>query len=141
MLFAFLRCSNIGWINLGDDYYLDTWESNCFTLCAPNGTVLVNMHILDYNYDSKFIIVAQRPWDSVPEAKSVQYGRDRIFNQSSFVQYWIINKKEDVVSHFDTVAFRGYYENVYGPFKREEYLEEREKLGVPDSLKLPKYDL
>jgi len=138
---VFFCCSNDYKTDLGGGYYLDTYNGmNQSFICEQSGAGVITMAIIDYAYDSVFIVVAQRPWDSVPEVKSVQYGQTRIFNKSSFVQYWIINKREERIFHYDPIAQRGYRENVYGPFKRKEYLEKRVELGVADSLKLPKYD-
>jgi len=138
---AFFCCSNDYKTDLGDGYYLDTYNGmNQSFICEPDESIAITMTIIDYAYDSIFIVVAQRPWDSVPEVKSVRYGQTRIFNKSTFVQYWIINKSEECLWHYDSVTQRGYRENVYGPFKRKEYLEKREELGVSDSLKLFKYD-
>lgn len=57
---------------------------------------------------------------------------DKAFKKSTFRQYWIINKKQ--VSTFD--ESRSAYSNVYGPFKKEKYLEKMQELNVPKRLTL-----
>lgn len=88
--------------------------------------VYIPGHIRDYAYDSMFILAAQLPRDSVPEASYNNPGmtlkkHDQLFNQSRFRQYWIINKKDIAV---------------YGPFKLLEYKEKRNELRVPKKLEL-----
>ena len=96
-------------------------------------TVFIHGHILDYAFDPTFIVVAERPRDSVPGMGSMTKNKyDEAFEKSTFRQYWIINKKEE--SKFNEAT--KIYSNVYGPFNREEYLQKREELGVPKELQL-----
>ncbi|GIV28661.1 MAG: hypothetical protein KatS3mg027_2475 [Bacteroidia bacterium] len=143
---------------LGDGYALDICEnkSNMQLLDSENA-VIVPPVILEYAYDSTFIILSQRPW-KVPGV-SYRLGmtldeRDSIFKHSTFRQYFIINKKEKheflgVDSSLMDIEFYGpdsliilypgcenRYSNVYGPFNKEEYLQKREELGVPKELQL-----
>jgi len=133
-----------GYRDLGDGYSLrDLSYVNTSQISVPSESgwgIAVKTHVLDYAFDSTFIIAAQRPWDSVPEVRFTKYWKNSVFNKSTFVQYWIINKKEECIWYYDTLTQQGYYSNVYGPFKRKEYLEKRERLGVPVNLKLSKYD-
>lgn len=46
---------------------------------------------------------------------------EEAFKQSTFRQYWIINKKSN---------------SVYGPYKKEIYLLKREELRVPKDIEL-----
>jgi hypothetical protein len=46
---------------------------------------------------------------------------DDCYRESTFHQYWIINKKID---------------SVYGPFQKPELLEKFKELGIPDSLRI-----
>ncbi len=58
------------------------------------------------------------------------------FEKSTFLQYWIINKRERSEYTLDTLTKLARYSNVYGPFKQDVYLTKKKELGVPDSLKL-----
>ena len=110
--------------NVGKGYHLDYNSMGDIGLLDTNNTYKVYGHIMEYGFDSIFIVVSEKPRDSV-----VQYNdkvktlhvRDKIFNESNFRQYWIINK----VDH-----------NIFGPFKKEEYLIKRKLLGISESLKL-----
>ncbi|GIV29547.1 MAG: hypothetical protein KatS3mg028_0613 [Bacteroidia bacterium] len=124
---------------LGDGYAMDVCE-NTMDLLDSNNAIIVSSVILEYAYDSTFIIVSQRPWE-VPGV-SYRWGmtlreRDSIFEHSTFRQYFIINKKErHEFLGFDSLIDCGRYSNVYGPFNKEEYLQKREELGVPKELQL-----
>jgi hypothetical protein len=133
-----ISCKKSVDVNLGENLRIITSASmNHLVIVDENNVVKVNRHILDYNFDSTFIIVAQRPWDSVPELNAMEYYQShRAFKNSTFKQYWIINKKEKGDFLSDTLTKRGHYTNVYGPFKKNEYLLMRQNLGVPQELKL-----
>jgi hypothetical protein len=133
-----ISCKESVDVNLGENLRIITSASmNHLVIVDENNVVKVNRHILDYNFDSTFIIVAQRPWDSVPELNTMEYYQShRAFKNSTFKQYWIINKKEKGDFLSDTLTKRGHYTNVYGPFKKNEYLLMRQNLGVPQELKL-----
>jgi Uma2 family endonuclease len=53
---------------------------------------------------------------------------DEAFEKSTFKQYWIINKKEESNYSYDSIREVAIYSNVYGPYKREEYLSKRKEL-------------
>lgn len=109
---------------IGDGYY---------TAILNSQNTIVVPEVLEFNFDSAFIIASQRPWDSIPNIKEMTYSEsNKAFKESDFRQYWIINKKEESV--FDEK--RKKYANVYGPFKKEEYLQRREELGIPQELQL-----
>jgi len=130
---------------LGDGYYLDTYERNYHAICDSNRSIMISSSIVDYAYDSVFIIAKQKPYEIIHrlyrEIPNLRYDEaHRLYRESKEYYYWIINKKESNFFHYDPVSQQGYTENVYGPFKREEYLKQRVELGVPDSLRLEKYD-
>ena len=58
------------------------------------------------------------------------------FEKSTFRQYWIVNKKEKSEYYLDTLTKLARYSNVYGPFKKRDYLRKREELNVPKKLVL-----
>jgi hypothetical protein len=62
--------------------------------------------------------------------------RDKLFEESTLLSYWIINKKENGIYSLDTISKLAVYSNVYGPYTKDEYIQKREKLGVPQGLKL-----
>jgi hypothetical protein len=93
--------------------------------------------ILLWSWDSTFIIVTQRPWDSIPNIKAMNYSEsNEAFEKSTFLQYWIINKREKSEYSLDTLSKLARYSNVYGPFKKDDYLRKREELNVPQKLVL-----
>jgi hypothetical protein len=125
-------------VNLGCKYRLINSASfSDLTIVKEHNTVVVDGHILDYTFDSIFIVVAQRPRDSIPNIKAMNYSEaTEAFEKSTFRQYWIINKKEKSEYSLDTLSNLARYSNVYGPFKKGDYLRKREELNVPQKLVL-----
>jgi len=125
--------------NLGNGYRFETLDCETLEIVNSDNTVFVDGIILDYAFDSTFIVVSQRPWDvpDVPGIKEMTYDkRNEAFEKSKFLQYWIINKKEKGEYSLDTLTQLARYSNVYGPFDKQEYLQKREELGVPRELQL-----
>ncbi len=54
------------------------------------------------------------------------------FENSTFIQYWIIDKSEQAEFNSE----RKMYSNVYGPFSKEAYLKKIVEMGVPGDLNL-----
>lgn len=126
-------CSDQKYPDLGDGYKFASDGSSTAIVNYEN-TVMVGTEIIEYTFDSTFIIVSQRPWDvpDVPGIKKMTYTqRNKAFGKSMFRQYWIINKKEKSEYHLDSLTMHAKYSNVYGPYKKEEYLQKLEEMGVP----------
>ncbi len=128
--------------DLGSGYQLNYNGMNDISIinCLKEGdapTIFIYGHILDYAFDSTFIIVSERPRDSVIGIETMTQSKyQEAFEQSAFKQYWIINKQEPIVYSLDTLSKLAKYSNVYGPFKKEEYLLKRKELDVPPELTL-----
>ncbi len=132
-------CSEHKYPDLGDGYKFEAGDGNSLAIVNFENTVMVGTEILDYSFDSTFIIVSQRPWDvpNVPGIEGMTYDKRNVaFENSKFVQYWIINKKEKGEYSLDTLTKLAKYSNVYGPFQKQEYIQKREELGIPKELKL-----
>lgn len=123
--------------DLGNGYKFETLNCKTLEIVNSENTVMVMGLILNYTFDSTFIIVSQRPWDSIPNIRNMNYSEaTEAFEKSTFQQYWIINKKEKSEYSLDTLTNLARYSNVYGPFKKDEYLQKREELKVPEVLVL-----
>ncbi|RTL48892.1 MAG: DUF3997 domain-containing protein [Sphingobacteriales bacterium] len=123
--------------DLGDGYRFDSDGKYTLEIVNFENTVMIGPHILEYAFDSTFIIASQRPWDSIPNIRTMTYKEsNEAFENSTFLQYWIINKKEKSEYSLDTLSKLACYSNVYGPFDKQEYLQKREELGVPKELQL-----
>lgn len=117
------------------------WRDGKYTLEIVNSenTVMIRETILEYAYDSTFIIVCQRPRDSIPNIRTMNYSQsNKAFENSSFRQYWIINKEEKSIYSYDSISNSAKYSNVYGPFKKNEYIQKRKEFGIPNTLQLRK---
>jgi len=121
--------------DLGDGYRIEYGPGGPYKwILNPDNSVIINEHVLDFTFDSVYIIAVQRPFDSVPECveggKRYSDCKRAILKTSTFKQYWIINKKNESI--FITEAKR--HTNVYGPYKKEQYLMKRKILNIPDNL-------
>jgi hypothetical protein len=81
---------------------------------AYGSVIIIGGDILDYAFDSTFIVIEQRQ------------------EKNAIIQYWIVNKKEKCI--FDRTKCE--FSNVYGPFNKKEYLQERENLKIAKDLQL-----
>ena len=134
--------------DLGNGYKFETYDCKTLSIINSSNTEMIPPEILNYAFDSIFIIAAQRSWDSIPHIWEMTYDEaEKAFETSTFVRYWILNKKEknehigvDTVIKRGTGTFdiRAIYSNVYGPYKWNEYLRKRKELGVPKELQLKK---
>jgi hypothetical protein len=121
--------------NIGSGYRVDftTSHGGDKTILDSVNSVIVLGPVLDYKFDSRFIIAVERPYDSVTECVGGNYADCRdAFKKSTFRQYWIIDKEK--AHEFDERTKR--YSNAYGPFNEEEYQAKRKELSIPDGLEL-----
>jgi hypothetical protein len=141
LIMVLFSCNSRYPLDLGKGYKLVYDPNSYFGITDPQNNVVIDAHVIDYNVDSTFIIVKQKPVDLIlkdtynnPEWNLKK--RDELFENSKFLQYWIINKKEKGEYSLDTLSKLARYSNVYGPFQKQEYLQKREELGIPKELKL-----
>lgn len=141
LIMILFSCNSKFPLDLGKGYKLVYDPNSYFGITDPQNNVVIDAHVIDYSADSTYVIVKQKPVDLIlkdtynnPEWNLKK--RDKLFEESSFRQYWIINKKEKGEYSLDTLTQLARYSNVYGPFDRQEYLQKREELGVPRELQL-----
>ncbi len=104
------------------------------TIFFWEGSPVISAYIVDINYDSDFIIVDQKPLDSIwgpvvtidstpQREKKFENDREAIeyLEKSNIHNFWIINKK---------------LKEVYGPMQKREYAERRKELKIPKELVL-----
>jgi hypothetical protein len=122
--------------DIGVGYKLDYNSVGDIGIVNSKNSYLVYGHILEYTFDSTFIIVAERPRDSVPECLYLKGEKfkdcERAFEKSTFRQYWIIDKRQKSIFDEKTRI----YSNVYGPYNRKKYLEKIKALSIPKKLEL-----
>ena len=123
--------------DIGEGYKLDSDGKYSLQIINSENTVMVSAHILEYIFDTTYIIVSQRPWDSIPNIKTMNYKQSiEAFEKSTFRQYWIIDKKMRNEYFLDTLSKRVKYSNVYSPFKRDGYLQKRKELKIANEFVL-----
>jgi len=103
------------------------------TVKEVGNSVIINGYIEQGNYDGVFLLVKQKPIDSICECisdclddkyppsnnrSSYKLCEDAFKKYDKYL-YWIILVKTD---------------DVYGPFEKDEYLEMCKKLNVPEDL-------
>lgn len=104
------------------------------TLFIWEGSIVIEAYINDINYDSVFIIVDQKPLDSIwgptvlvdsmlIREKKTDNAREAInyLENSNIHNFWIINKD---------------LKEVYGPMQKHEYEKKRKELKIPQELVL-----
>jgi hypothetical protein len=109
---------------LGNGYfYRDEGDNLKDILCKNVNGVEVPATVINYVYDSKFILAKQIP----------KYPQDPLYNKeyeykkgSDAVYFWIIDKSNNVQ---------------YGPLEKREYDKLRQKLRIPRNLQLDNTDL
>lgn len=123
--------------DLGKGYKLDYNSRGDIGIVNSVNSYLVYGHILEYTFDSAFIIVAERPRDSIPECtgstpEMTAKKCNEAFEKSTFRQYWIIDKRQESIFDEHTKT----YSNAYGPYNKEDYLNKLKELNVPKELVL-----
>ncbi len=109
-------------------------DNNIDSIFIWKGSSVVSSFIDQIKFDSIFIIVNQKPLDSIwGKYININYAPRRSKEPERFIDakkklmkskihyYWIIRKRTD---------------DVYGPLNRDEYLQKRKELGVPNELRL-----
>lgn len=128
-------------LDLGKGYKLVYDPNSYFGIIDSQGTIIIDAHVIDYSFDSTYIIAKQKPVDLILKNtyNNSEYDlkkRDKLFEKSTLSQYWIINKKKVDEYSLDTVSKLLRHSPIYGPFTKEKYLQKREELGVPKELQL-----
>lgn len=146
LIMVLFSCNSKYPLDLGKGYKLVYDPNSYFGITDPQNNVVIDAHVIDYSVDSTYIIVKQKPVDLILKNtdNNLEYDlkkRDELFEKSAFRQYWIINKKDKGEYSLDTLTQLAKYSNVYGPYKKEEYLQKRKELGVPMKLKLDFEDI
>lgn len=141
LIMVLFSCNSKYPLDLGNGYKLDYDANSYYVIVNSQGIGMIGSHIFNYSFDSTFIIIEQKPVDLIlkdtynnPEWNLEK--RDKLFEDSRFYQYWIINKKETGEYSLDTLTQLAHYSNVYGPYTKEEFQQKREELGVPKKLQL-----
>ncbi len=128
-------CSNHP--ELGEGYRINNDGKYTLAIVNSQNNIMVGETVLEYAFDSTFIIACQRPWDSIHGIRTMNYAQsNEAFENSTFRQYWIIKKKEKNMYSYDSILGLAKYSNVYGPFKKKEYLLKRMEFDVPKKLQL-----
>jgi hypothetical protein len=132
ILFFLISCDRkeIELEKLGNGYFLKYTESYYIMICnnayfaGPDTySIIIKSHIMEYAFDSTYIFISQKPFDSLELEKReyLDYNESKkYFKNIKFKQYWIIEKIS---------------EKRYGPFNYEQYVNKKLELGIKDSLK------
>lgn len=127
LIYLLLLTSCSKFPDLGDGYSLAYNSVNDIGIAtdeSESGCVWeVYGAIIDYSFDSTFILAIEKPRDSVKGFvnNTNALKKNVAYNKSNFKQYWIINKKTRMK---------------YGPLKFDDYLNKKKELNIPINLKL-----
>ena len=115
--------------SLGGGYHIEYSARGGYLDLEYLNNIVIGDDILKYAYNSKYILIEQKPVDSIPEKEN--YGEWQvIFNKSPFRQYWIIDKTIKPIFDIKDKT----YLNICGPLKKSEFLKQRAKLRIPKTL-------
>ena len=126
----FCSCENPSTKELGYGYFLTHNSMGDYAIAKPiNGystsetfSYTIYGAIVSFDFDSLYLIAAERPRDSVPEIENLPYNdAQRLFKQSNFSQYYILNKKKD---------------KLYGPYTWLTFNVKRKEFNVSDKLNM-----
>jgi hypothetical protein len=135
-----ISCSNSKLPNLGNGYAFETLEGKTLEIVSIENSVVVPGVIIEYSFDSVFILAKQKPWNlpNINGIEAMSYrDRSKAFEESKFYQYWIIDKSKDCIYiGYDSINNDAKYSNVYGPYTLEQFKVKRIELMVSDSLTL-----
>jgi hypothetical protein len=106
--------------------YKFTFNNRGGRTCLVDGSnvVVISEHIVDNEFNNKFIVVEQKPMDIFLKCINSNHSYDTCkieFEKSVFRQYWIVDKQKKII---------------YGPFKKMDYLKKAKMLGVPTGLNI-----
>ena len=140
IIFLFIGCEKLPYVGKGYKLQLD---SNDYVILTDlKNTFMVSGHILNATSDSTFILLYQKPVDSIcecnyecfkhmPSYDKKSHSRcKKAFKESVLRKYWIVDKSKKSV--FDTKTRTR--SNVYGPYDMNDYLKKRDELRVPPEL-------
>ncbi|MBT1688285.1 hypothetical protein [Dawidia soli] len=111
---------------LGSGYTIDFSDvySGEKALSDSANNVIIKGPVLDYVFDSLYIVVAERPFDSIPACaapgKTFEIKCREAFDKSTFSQYWIVYKKDRKVN---------------GPLSERNFQAVKDTLEVASNLK------
>lgn len=106
------------------------------TFCIEKGMPVIQSNIVQAECNKTYILVDQKSLDKIcecnPDCLKGKYGNagledtsyklcDDALNNSKIHDYWIIIKPKNMV---------------YGPFSKDEYIQKKNELNIPESLKL-----
>ena len=125
--------------DLGNGYRFDTVDCSTLDIVDSSNTVMVGGVILEYDFDSTYVVVSRRPWPppDVPGFDTLTYTeKNKAFENSTYKEYLILNKRQPSIYSYDTVSATGKDSNVYGPFTKAEFLKKLVEFNIPDSVRL-----
>ncbi len=133
-------CSDLisNYPDLGQGYRFVHEGKYGLSIVNKKNTIIIQQHVIDYEYDSIFVLVAHRPVNSILGRDTMTYSEfNQAFRSSSFKQYWIIDKTKPCNNiGFDSINQFAKYSNVYGPYSKNEFTLKRNFLGVSEKLQL-----
>lgn len=114
---------SLAWKELGHGYIY--YEHNGLTYIEKKNTEKgIPGYIFDFEYNDEFIIALEKDMQLSEEKRDelIMNGSiDEYLSRNGVSEYWIIIHAND---------------SIYGPFNKDEYLQNRKVLGIPDNLRL-----
>lgn len=134
-------------LNLGNNLFIINDHNNCtrivYNFKVPNNNILsqadynylISPQIMEYGYDSTFLIVSQKPLNTIFADKKVEKydDYDSLFVRSNLKYYWIVNKIIGNGCNFDLKKSQFW---LWGPLNEEELKSMKMKLSVSNTIQM-----
>lgn len=103
------------------------------------GTI-IRGHVVDYSRNGKYLLVDQKPIDSILGKEITIYSKDGRYSYSrreydtvnQYDAYWRMLDNSPVIHQYWIIVIKT--ADVYGPYSYKDYLNMRQQLGVPPTL-------
>ena len=124
--------------DLGNGYRFVDEGKYGLSIVNSQNTQVICQTVLEYKFDSTFILVSQRPYSSILGGDIMTYSEyNNAFEKSTFKQYWIIDKSKSCENiGFDSINQVAKYSNVFGPYTKSQIVIKMNVLEVPEYLKV-----
>lgn len=95
------------------DWY---WDNEFYRVIhSENACFAVEPRVIDYSYDGKYIIVAQKPKSNYTLSDEFKYGHDSVY-------YWIFDASDSITKR--NHPFKP------GPYLYKEFIDKKKELGI-----------
>jgi hypothetical protein len=118
-------------LKIGENYFIEYDSNGNVCLLDSNNSIIITGEIINFKYDSLFILIEQKPIDLIlkevdTDPKISYKKRKEIVKKSKVRLYWMILKNEN---------------KIFGPYNLEEFKFKNREMNKNKNLSLPILDV